>query len=89
MLGHLLYGSEFQPILPSLRLTFDLPENTATLLPTAGCVLLQADESGPKDSKGNPITRPYTPISPSNTRGEVTFLIKKYDTGKARKIEVV
>jgi len=64
------------------ELTFTLPENTATLLPTAGCVLLQADESGPKDSKGNPITRPYTPISPSNTRGEVTFLIKKYDTGK-------
>jgi len=64
------------------KLTFSLPENTATLLPVAGCVLLQADESGPKDPKGQPITRPYTPISPSDKRDEVTFLIKKYDTGK-------
>jgi len=64
------------------KLTFSLPENTATLLPVAGCVLLQADESGPKDPKGQLITRPYTPISPSDKRGEVTFLIKKYDTGK-------
>lgn len=65
------------------RFTFALPENTATLLPVAGLVLVKpAGEEGPKDDKGGPIVRPYTPVSPGDTPGEVTFLIKKYDTGK-------
>ncbi len=34
------------------------------------------------DPKGKPYVRPYTPISPSDQPGEITFLIKKYDTGK-------
>lgn len=27
--------------------------------------------------------RPYTPISPSDQPGELTFLVKRYDKGKA------
>jgi hypothetical protein len=40
------------------------------------------DEKAIVDDKGNPIARPYTPISASEKPGEVEFLIKKYDTGK-------
>ncbi|EJU02531.1 ferredoxin reductase-like C-terminal NADP-linked domain-containing protein [Dacryopinax primogenitus] len=66
------------------RYVFALPEKTATLLPVAACVLLKAadDETGPKDDKGRPVVRPYTPISDSRKVGEVDFLIKKYETGK-------
>ena len=66
------------------RFTFALPEGTATLLPVAGLVMVRPDDSGPKDEKGEVIARPYTPISAGDKEGEVTFLIKKYDTGKAR-----
>ncbi len=34
------------------------------------------------DSKDKPIIRPYTPISPSDAEGELTFLIKRYEEGK-------
>ncbi|KZO91239.1 ferredoxin reductase-like C-terminal NADP-linked domain-containing protein [Calocera viscosa TUFC12733] len=66
------------------KYVFKLPEGTATLLPVAACVLLKAadEEQGPKDQKGKPVARPYTPISESDREGEVDFLIKKYDTGK-------
>ncbi|KAF8336538.1 uncharacterized protein EI90DRAFT_3046093 [Cantharellus anzutake] len=64
------------------KFTFALPENSASLLPVAACILVNAKEAGPKDDKGNPIIRPYTPISPSDTRGEIQLLVKKYDTGK-------
>ena len=37
------------------------------------------------DEKGNPVIRPYTPISPSDQPGELTFLIKRYDEGKMSK----
>jgi len=63
------------------KFTFALPENTASLLPIAACVVVKPDDSGPKDAKGNPVVRPYTPISSSDRRGEIEFLIKKYDTG--------
>lgn len=33
--------------------------------------------------KGRPVIRPYTPISRSDTPGELAFLIKKYDNGLA------
>lgn len=36
-----------------------------------------------KNDKGKPVIRPYTPISPSNAPGELTFLIKKYPQGLA------
>ncbi|KZT62728.1 ferredoxin reductase-like protein [Calocera cornea HHB12733] len=67
------------------KYVFRLPEGHATLLPVAACVLLKPAEEdearAPKDNKGKPVVRPYTPISPSEKEGEVDFLIKKYDTG--------
>jgi len=65
------------------KFTFKLPDNTATLLPVASCVIIRAgDEKAVVDDKGNAVARPYTPISASEKPGEVEFLIKKYDTGK-------
>ncbi|EPQ59980.1 ferredoxin reductase-like protein [Gloeophyllum trabeum ATCC 11539] len=64
------------------KYTFELPENTAAQLPVASCVYLKAfGDNAPKDAKGNPVARPYTPISPPDLPGEFVFLIKKYDTG--------
>ncbi|KAF8311811.1 uncharacterized protein EI90DRAFT_3095318, partial [Cantharellus anzutake] len=37
------------------KFTFALPENSASLLPVAACILVNAKEAGPKDDKGNPI----------------------------------
>jgi cytochrome-b5 reductase len=66
------------------KFTLDLPPGTATLLPVSGLVYIKAsasDPNAPKDKKGNPVGRPYTPISNREQEGEVTFLIKKYNTG--------
>lgn len=62
---------------------FELPEGTASLLPVASCVVVKSDNL--KDAKDKPVIRPYTPVSPSDTPGELAFLIKKYDTGVASK----
>ena len=70
------------------RFTFELPPDTATLLPVASCVVVKSspDSSAPLvDAKGKPIIRPYTPISPSDLPGELTFLVKKYEEGKMSK----
>jgi cytochrome-b5 reductase len=56
------------------------------LLPLASCVIVKSsDPEGLKDANGKPVIRPYTPISRSDTPGELTFLIKKYDNGLASK----
>ncbi|KAB5594574.1 Methylcrotonoyl-CoA carboxylase subunit alpha [Ceratobasidium theobromae] len=68
-----------------VEFTLEFPSGQATLLPVAGLVYVKALESdprAPKDKKGNPIGRPYTPISDPHQEGEVTFMIKRYDTGK-------
>ncbi len=39
------------------RFTFALPENSASLLPVAGLVLVNAKDAGPKDDNGKPIVR--------------------------------
>ncbi|KZT63636.1 ferredoxin reductase-like protein [Daedalea quercina L-15889] len=65
--------------------SFGLPDGQAALLPVASCVYLEASENAPntlRDEKGNPVHRPYTPISPSDYPGEVKFLIKRYESGK-------
>lgn len=70
------------------RFVFELPKNEASLLPVASCVVVQAPSTDPdalKDAKGKPIVRPYTPISSSHQLGELTFLIKKYNSGNASK----
>ncbi|KAF8600913.1 cytochrome-b5 reductase [Ceratobasidium sp. AG-I] len=66
------------------KFTLELPKGEATLLPVSGLVYVkasQSDPNAPKDKKGNPVGRPYTPISDPEQEGEVTFLIKRYDTG--------
>jgi cytochrome-b5 reductase len=81
----LLKSSQFVLILLD-RFVFELPDNQASLLPVASCIVIKsADPEALKDAKGGPIVRPYTPISPSDKQGELTFLIKRYDTGNASK----
>jgi len=68
------------------KFTFELPKGEASLLPVASCVIVKSsDPEALKDAKGKPVVRPYTPISPSNQKGELTFLIKRYDAGNASK----
>ncbi|KAI0829133.1 ferredoxin reductase-like C-terminal NADP-linked domain-containing protein [Trametes gibbosa] len=70
------------------RFVFELPPDTASLLPVASCVVVKSapDAATPLlDAKGKPVIRPYTPISPSDKAGELEFLVKRYDTGKMSK----
>ncbi|KAJ7755002.1 cytochrome-b5 reductase [Mycena maculata] len=61
---------------------FGLPPQTSSKLPVASCVVVKAaDPEALKDKKGNPVVRPYTPVSSADNTGEIAFLIKKYDTG--------
>ncbi|KAI6136185.1 hypothetical protein F5141DRAFT_14210 [Pisolithus sp. B1] len=62
---------------------FELPEGQASLLPIASCVFLKAEDL--KDANGKPMARPYTPISPSDLEGELSFIIKRYETGNVSK----
>ena len=67
-----------------LRFIFELPDNQASLLPVASCVVVKSsDPEALKTDKGKPVIRPYTPISPSDAPGELTFLVKKYPQGLA------
>ncbi|KAH8119746.1 cytochrome-b5 reductase [Phellopilus nigrolimitatus] len=66
------------------KFVFELPENQASLLPVASCVVVKSsDPEALQNDKGKPVIRPYTPISPSDAPGELTFLIKKYAKGLA------
>jgi len=68
------------------KFTFELPNNDASLLPVASCLVVKAsDPEALKDDKGRPIIRPYTPISPPDKKGELTLLVKKYEAGNASK----
>ncbi|KAG5643508.1 hypothetical protein DXG03_000749 [Asterophora parasitica] len=65
---------------------FELPNNNASLLPVASCLVVKASNpEALKDDKGNPIIRPYTPISAPDQKGELTLLVKKYEAGNASK----
>ncbi|KAG6884781.1 hypothetical protein C0993_008342 [Termitomyces sp. T159_Od127] len=68
------------------RFVFELPNNEASLLPVASCLLVKAsDPEALKDAKGRPIIRPYTPISSPDHRGDFSLLVKKYESGNASK----
>ena len=65
---------------------FELPAGEASLLPVASCLVVKAsDPEALKDPKGNPIVRPYTPISPPDKVGELALMVKKYNDGNASK----
>jgi cytochrome-b5 reductase len=66
------------------RFVFKLNDDEASLLPLASCVVVKSsDPEGLVDAKGKPVMRAYTPISRSDTPGELTFLIKRYENGLA------
>jgi len=68
------------------KFVFKLNDDEASLLPLTSCVIIKSsDPEGLKDANGKPVIRPYTPISRSDTPGELTFLVKKYDNGRASK----
>lgn len=52
---------------------------------TSFVYLKASDPQALVDAKGKPIVRPYTPISPPEHLGEITFLVKKYETGNMSK----
>ncbi|KAI0348190.1 ferredoxin reductase-like C-terminal NADP-linked domain-containing protein [Trametopsis cervina] len=64
---------------------FELADNEASLLPIASCVVVKSasDAASPLlTDKQKPVVRPYTPVSPSDAEGELSFLIKRYEGGK-------
>ena len=66
------------------RFVFELPDGGAALSPVASLVVVRASEGAegtPLDKKGNPVIRPYTPISRPEHEGELVLLIKKYESG--------
>ncbi|KAH6916734.1 cytochrome-b5 reductase [Coprinopsis sp. MPI-PUGE-AT-0042] len=68
------------------KFVFELPNNEASLLPVASCLLVKSsDPEALKDAKGNPIIRPYTPISKPDEKGVLTLLVKEYPNGNASK----
>ncbi len=46
-------------------------------------VVKSSDPEALKTDKGKPVIRPYTPISPPDAPGELSFLVKKYEKGFA------
>ncbi|KXN85698.1 NADH-cytochrome b5 reductase 2 [Leucoagaricus sp. SymC.cos] len=65
---------------------FELPKDEASLLPVTSFVYIKASDSKPfLNGNGKPVVRPYTPISAPDQLGEITFLIKKYETGNMSK----
>lgn len=69
-----------------IRFVFECPNDEASLLPITSFVYIKAsDPEALKGPNGKPVVRPYTPISPPEHLGEITFLVKKYDTGNMSK----
>ena len=64
---------------------FELPNNDASLIPVASFLLVKASNEALLDAKGKPFVRPYTPVSPPDTPGELALLIKRYDQGNMSK----
>lgn len=70
----------------ALRFTFELPDKQTSGIPIASCVVVKStDAEALKDNEGKPIIRPYTPISTPDAPGELTILVKRYETGNASK----
>lgn len=61
---------------------FELPDKKKSGLFVASCLVVRGEGEEPKDDKGKPVIRPYTPISTPDTQGELDLLIKHYPEGK-------
>merc|ERR1719161_1852786 len=85
--GNCVVTEEFTPIpllgkisiAPDVRvLTFDLANKSKSLgLSTCACLLV----SGGADAKGNPVVRPYTPVSTNAMLGKFELMVKIYPDG--------
>ncbi|PPQ69445.1 hypothetical protein CVT25_004837 [Psilocybe cyanescens] len=70
----------------SSSFVFELPNDEASLIPVASCLVVKASAPDAlNDDKGKPIIRPYTPVSPPDTPGQLTLLIKRYENGNMSK----
>lgn len=59
-------------------LTFELPDSTKPLnLPTCACILAK----GGKGEDGEPVVRPYTPVSTNAMVGKFELMVKVYEKG--------
>lgn len=62
----------------TILLTFATPDTTKPLnLPTCSCILAQ----GGRDDNGDPVVRPYTPISTNSEVGNFTLMVRIYPSG--------
>jgi cytochrome-b5 reductase len=61
--------------------TFGLEDGKALGLSTCACLLMKGVE-GPKDAEGNPVIRPYTPVSTNKMTGKFELMVKVYPDGK-------
>ncbi|WFD43170.1 cytochrome-b5 reductase [Malassezia psittaci] len=61
---------------------FELPDNKKSGLSVCSCLVVRGAGEDPKDENGKPVIRPYTPINPPDTQGELELLIKHYPEGK-------
>jgi cytochrome-b5 reductase len=86
--GQCVFGEDFRPAKLVSKMavgkntqvfTFELPDTTKSLgLSTCACILAR----GGKDDQGNPVVRPYTPISTNNLIGKFELMVKIYPDGK-------
>jgi len=61
--------------------TFGLAEDKALDLSTCACLLMKGVDA-PKDAEGNPVIRPYTPVSTNAMVGKFELMVKIYPDGK-------
>jgi cytochrome-b5 reductase len=61
--------------------TFGVQEDKALGLSTCACLLMKGVD-GPKDLEGNPVIRPYTPVSTNAMVGKFELMVKVYPDGK-------
>lgn len=61
---------------------FELPDNKKSGVFVASSIAVRGAGDEPKDENGKPVIRPYTPVCPPETRGELDLLIKHYPEGK-------
>merc|ERR1712232_906425 len=61
--------------------TFGLANKEKPLgLSTCACILMKGQD-GPKDDKGDPVVRPYTPVSTNAMLGQFQLMVKVYPEG--------
>jgi len=66
--------------------TFGLPESTVPLnLSTCACILAK----GGADAEGEPLVRPYTPVSTNAMVGKFELMVKVYDGGLSKHMDAM